>query len=231
MPRFKLKVLQVRDETPTVRSVHLDLAGAVFPFKPGQYCLFAVKPGMAHSLSISNAPGQPYLEFACRKSDSAFKAAFWSLAEGDEVDIAGPLGGFSYDGGAGHAVFLSGGIGITPIKSMLEAAVNRGESDKLTLLFGNRTLSEIPFRHELEELAGKGVAVVSVVAEVPVGVDWGGKIGRIDETMVREAVPDLARAMFFICGPPAMVEGLTQLLKSMGVPEGQVRIEHFEGYQ
>ncbi len=125
----------MRDETPTVRSVRLSLAGQPFSFKPGQYCLFAVKPGVVHALSICSAPGLPCLEFATRKSDSDFKKAFWELKEGDAVDLAGPLGGFTYEGGAGHAVFLSGGVGVTPIKSMLEAAVDRGESDKLTLLF------------------------------------------------------------------------------------------------
>lgn len=71
---------------------------------------------------------------------------------------------------------------------------------------------------------------MQVVEEVPVGVKWDGKTGRIDGELVRHAVPDLSAATFFVCGPPAMVNSMAAILSSLGVPDSSVRIEHFEGY-
>jgi ferredoxin-NADP reductase len=237
MPRLELEVAEVRQETPTIRSVRLSLSGKPFPFKPGQYCLVELSVGEGrgdHTFSIASSPTRPgSLLFATRQSPSAYKQRFFQLKPGDGVAVTGPVGRFVYDETAEHTVLLSGGIGITPLKSMLEYARDRGIDRPINLLYGNRTPAEIAFRQELDALAAAHptMNVVHVVSQ-PEGAaePWRGRTGRINEALIREVVPRPDRARYYICGPPGMVAGLRGVLAQMAVPEANVRIENFEGY-
>ena len=238
MARIELKVIEARDETPTIRTVKLGLDGSEFAFKPGNYALFYLRLAdgseASHAFSIARSPGAgDYLQFATRKSESAFKQAFWQLREGMTVGVRGPLGKFFYEDSTEHAVMLSGGIGITPLKSMIEYAAARQPGNRITLLFSNSSVQEIPFRKELDEIAAGNpdIKIVYTVSSLQPGEQWGGKTGRINEAMIREFVPDLGAATYLICGPPGMVAGLTQTLGQMGVPSERIRIENFAGYE
>ena len=121
MPKLTLKVIGVKNETPTINSVKLDLSGNSFGFKPGQYAVFQLKTTegklLAHDFSIASSPTRlQHLQFATRfRPESEFKKAFWNLKEGDEITVIGPAGEFIYSESIENAVFLSGGIGITPL--------------------------------------------------------------------------------------------------------------------
>ena len=238
MPSHDLKVIEVKTETPTIRSVRLGLGADEFSFKPGQYCLVSLEVGEKkedHAFSIAASPTRsgPLL-FSTRRSDSPYKKSFFSLQPGDSVTVMGPMGRFVYDEASSYTVFLSGGIGITPIKSMMEYVADRGLDHRLILLFGNRSPDEIPFRRELDELAMKhsNLDVVHVVSRPDGGGEpWSGPVGRIDEILIRRHVPEFDRARYMICGPPGMVSGLRRLLEGMKVSGNQVKIENFAGYE
>lgn len=236
MATLELEVQAVHSETSTIRSIRLDLEDRPFAFKPGQYCLIQV-PGTPEGddrpLSIASAPSRPdALVFATRESQSEFKRAFFRLKPGDRVTVTGPTGRFVYDEGIPFTVFLSGGIGITPIKSMIEYAVDRQLNNRLVLLFGNRLPDEIPFRRELDDLgrAAPNLKVVQVVSD-PGPLGWTGETGRIDEALIIKQVGDVQGAHYFICGPPGMVTGLRNSLAQMAIPKEQVHIENFQGYE
>lgn len=238
MPELMLKVLETKDETPTIKSVKVGFDGDALAFKPGQYSLFSLRIAdgseQSHAFSIASSPTRTsYLQFATRfRPESEFKKAFWALKQGDEVRVQGPFGQFVYDEGVEHAVMLSGGIGIAPLKSMLEYAVNKKINKKITLLFSNRSPEEIPFKQELDEIAAgnENIRVVHTVGDLQPGVQWNGRTGRINDSMIREFTPDLSVATFFTCGPPGMVDAMTQLLKQMGVGEERIKFENFAGY-
>ena len=236
MATIELEVREVRSETSTIRSIRLDLAGRAFPFKPGQYCLVQL-PGLPEGddrpLSMAGAPSRhETLVFATRESQSAYKKAFFRLKAGDRVTVTGPTGRFVYDGALPSTVFLSGGIGITPIKSMIEYAVDRQLNNRMVLLFGNRLPADIPFRRELDDLgrAAPNLKVVHVVSD-PGPSGWTGEIGRIDEALIKRKVGDPQGAHYYICGPPGMVAGLRETLARIAIPKEQVHIENFEGYE
>lgn len=232
---LRLKVREARSETPTIRSVRLALEGETFSFKPGQFCLVALDTEEGaddRALSIANSPTRPEsLLFASRRSDSAYKKAFFALKPGDAVTVSGPLGKFVYDEDAPHTVLLSGGIGITPLKSMVEYACDRALERRITLLYANRSPGEIAFRAELEALsrANPRFTLVQTVSYPEEG--WRGRTGRIDEDLIRRSVPEPDAARYYLCGPPGMVSALRDTLKGMGLSGGQVRAEKFTGYE
>lgn len=239
MAELNLSVGQVFDETPTIRSVRLSLLGTPFNFKPGQYGLFQIPiadgPMEDRSLSIASSPTRPdSLLFATRRSDSAFKKAFFALKPGAPVTLSGPVGRFVLDATAEESVFLSGGIGITPLISMLEYIADRFPDHPAALLYGNRSPDEIAFRRDLDEIARTrpNITVSHIVssAEGSSG-PWTGPVGRIDEAMIRRHVKELGRPRYYICGPPGMVAGLRELLDRMAVPRDRVLFENFEGYE
>ncbi len=233
MPELTLTVEKKWMETPSISAIRLSLAGKKIPFKAGQYALVELKINGEyedHAFSIACAPNDEYLEFATRLSDSGYKKAFAGLKVGGEVKVTGPLGNFTLDSTAKGVCFLSGGIGITPIRSMVQFATRENLQVPITLLFGNRNPGEIPFKAELDELQlqNKNLNVVHVVNESD--KSWNGAVGRIDIEMIKK-YSKIDSDFYYICGPPGMVDSLTNMLKTLNVNDERIKIEHFTGYK
>ncbi|WP_156103611.1 ferredoxin--NADP reductase [Deinococcus sp. YIM 77859] len=181
-------------------------------------------------LSMASSPTRPYLEFAVRMSGSSFKRTFQQLQVGDEVLISGPAGSFVIDP-AEHLVLLSGGVGITPLKSIAEYAADLRLPMRLTLLYSNRDTSEMAYAQALAELAGRNplFRVIHTLTREP-GTCWSGQRGRVDAALIQQHVVDLDRAVFFLCGPPGLVRGLHATLNELGVTDERIRSEDFTGY-
>ena len=237
MPSLKLEVTEVKLETPSIVSVRLSLGGQSFPFKPGQYCLVSIPVGDRtedHALSIASSPtrGDSIL-FSTRRSESSYKNAFFSLKPGDLVSVMGPMGQFILDDNSPVSVLLSGGIGITPLKSMVEFAADMKLERRIILFFGNRSPDEIPFYQPLVETSqsNPNIEIVHVIS----GSDalqkgWTGPTGQIGETLIRKFVDAPAEARYFICGPPGMVSGLIDVLEKLNVAKDRINFENFNGY-
>ena len=237
MPTRELEVVEVKMETPTTKAIRVAVGSPPIPFKPGQYCLVKIAVGKGQedrALSIASSPMvTDSLIFASRISDSPYKKAFLALKPNDRVTLTGPMGQFVYDESAPYTVFLSGGIGITPLKSMMEYIADRGLNHQAILFFGNRTPSEIPFQRDLERLSRtcSNLKIFHVVSNPEgAGEGWKGHTGRINEGLIRQHVVILNEARYYICGPPGMVSGLRGLLDQMGIPGEQITIENFNGY-
>ena len=238
MPTLQLEIADINDETPTVRSVSLALAGQPFSFKPGQYCLVKIPVGdkqLDHALSIASSPTRrDRLLFATRKSDSLYKQSFFALKPGDRVSLMGPMGRFIYDENSAYSVFLSGGIGITPLMSMIEYVADRHPDHRVILLFGNRSPGEIPFRRELDGLARShaNITVIHTVSSPGDGGEtWQGETGRVNQALIQRSVTNLDHALFYICGPPGMVSGLKSLLEQLSISHERIKFENFTGYE
>jgi ferredoxin-NADP reductase len=221
------RVTAVTDQTPTIRSIRVELPSG-YHFRAGQHALLRLDtqggPDM-RPLSIASAPSEGVLEFATRVGPSAFKRAFIDLRAGDRVKVSRPLGRWTIDASA-PAVVFGGGIGITPVKSVLtETAVERQLPVRLVL--SNRSAAEIPFAAELTALASRAPAVSLAwhVTEMS-GDGRDGEVyrGRIDRHAVeREVAAADPGAMFYITGPDAMVRSVAGLLAEVGVPASRVR--------
>jgi ferredoxin-NADP reductase len=219
-------VLGVRAETPTILRLRLQPPPG-FRHHPGQHAVLRLHTDQGpdlRPLSIASPPGATGLEFATRIGPSAYKQAFAALQAGDRVKISRPMGSFRLDP-TRPAVMVSGGIGITPLRSILGAAAAFGHNAPIRLLFSNRTAEEIPFRLELDQLARRlDLRITWVLSASAAGAPREDVIaGRIEVGHLREQLRQLPDAVVYLTGPAAMVDDLTGMLLRIGVPSSQLR--------
>lgn len=234
---FETNLIEVLPRTHDVKSFRL-AAPENASFQAGQFFGLTLKingQDQSKYFSFSNAPTEKgYLEFTKKLTASDFSHALKVLKPGDRVRIKMPLGSFVLDETAVKAAFLSGGIGITPIRSMWKYAFDKKLALDMVLLYGNRTPRDIAFKEELETIAqaGKGFRVVfSLDTSEACPADWKGRCGFIDAAMIREEIPDYADRIFYVCGPPVMVHHLVGLLKDgLQIQDNRIKRENFAGY-
>ena len=233
---FETEVLEVIDRVPGVKSFRFkpveDLA-----FKPGQFFFVGIKIGpdeRTKHFSFSNSPSEKgYIEFTKRLTDSDFSKALGNLKPGDWAKLKGPLGSFTFEGEYEKVAFLSGGIGITPIRSIAKFAADEGLTTDMALLYGNNTEKDIIFKDDLDSISAKNKNFHVIYTLTAPGVDksaWHGRTGYIDEAMIKEELPDYKERVFYICGPPNMVKALTDALRKLNISEEKIKTENFTGY-
>jgi ferredoxin-NADP reductase len=186
--------------------------------------------GNGRSFSLACAPGEAVLRLATRMRDTAFKRILGKMQPGDTISIDDPWGDFTLDADESkEAVFLCGGIGVTPFLSMMKDAVLRDTSRKLSLFFSNKTVKDAPFRDELLELVGKNPALrmIETITEDP---SWTGEKGFIDRAMLERHIPDITKPIYYVAGPPQMVAAMKKMLLEAGLNESQLKLDEFLGY-
>jgi ferredoxin-NADP reductase len=126
-------------------------------------------------------------------------------------------------------VFIAGGIGITPFRSILGELASSRERPTITLLYSNRT-ADIPFRSFLDALVPDWPALRLVYTVTGADPDWRGARGRIDGAFIRRELPDPAGTLFFVSGPTGLVDAMRATLAELGVEPGRIKSEAFPGY-
>ncbi|HMN20988.1 MAG TPA: FAD-dependent oxidoreductase [Ottowia sp.] len=215
---------------------------AGFEFRPGQ-AMDVILPGAAdsgsadarHTFSIVSAPHEPELVFATRmREGSVFKRALGALADGAPLQLDGPFGSLVLHRKPTRAgVLIAGGIGVTPFMSMLRHAVHVGSEQDLVLLYSNRRPEDTAFLAELQALARSNPRfrlLVTMTDMAHSSQAWDGATGLIDADFIRRAAEGLAEPIYYVSGPPAMVEAMRDTLEDAGVDEDDVRSEEFFGY-
>ncbi|MDX8462236.1 ferredoxin--NADP reductase [Mesorhizobium humile] len=208
-----------------------------FAFKAGQ-AVYVTLPGLkeadgkgrVRTFSIASAPDDADLVIATRLTDSALKRGLASLPVGSAVEIEGPYGDLTLHGDAARpAVFLAGGMGITPFRSMIRDAATHARARNLILFYSNRSAEDAAFLSELEQTARENPGFKLVATMTDAG-DWQGERGFITREMIERHLGDIASPVFCLAGPPAMVAAMETLLKAAGVKAENVRVEVFAGY-
>ncbi|GGB43592.1 oxidoreductase [Virgibacillus dakarensis] len=210
-----------------------------FEFKAGQFGDFTLidpsetdEEGNTRAFSFVYAPSENELVTATRLRDSAFKRVLKDLPVGSEVKFDAPHGNFTlHKTESTPAVFLIGGIGITPIRSMIAEATYQKTSHDMTLLFSNKTPEDAPFQSDLKELAEKNpnFNFVPVMTETD-SDEWIGESGHIDAEMLKRHVSDISTPIYYLAGPAGMVQAMHKMLVEAGANEDNIRAEEFSGY-
>jgi predicted ferric reductase len=224
--RHQLRVVNVVDEGPGVFSIYVggrDLDQLAV--RSGQYFLwrFLTRDGWwrAHPFSISSAPNGAWLRITIKELGD-WSAALREVTVGTRVFIEGPYGVLTGARRTRPKVLLvAGGIGITPLRALLEALP--AKPGDLTLLYRVRTVPEIIFRTELDALAQRRGARVQYLVG-PRGSEIGDPL---DAMALARLVPDIAERDVFVCGPVAMMERVEASLRTLGLPRSQVHAERF----
>jgi len=210
-----------------------------FNYTAGQYAVFSFKHNnreYSKHFTISNSPSRENIEMTTIMSGSDYKNALDSLQEGDIVSLKGPFGKFTLDAFKEESVvFLAGGIGITPVKSMMEYAVDYDRQLNGRLFYSNRTAEKIAFGEELKELAAKlgNFEVVNTLTRVEgeEAASWKGETGYIDADMIKRNYKDYSSSRFYIAGPPAFNNATKKMVaEELKMSSDLITLENFAGY-
>ena len=236
------EVAGVRRETHNVWTVELrplrPRGRQAEDYLPGQFHFItfhrsADLPVEEHHWTISSSPAERGCRTSTIKESGDFTATIGQTRPGDRAAVRGPYGRFCYllHPRETDFVFVAGGIGITPLMSMIRHMRDTRHAGTVLLLFANRTEADIVFRAELDDIAAGGrprLRVVHVLSEAEEG--WPGERGRIDAAMLaRHCEPGAAAAGtgYYVCGPRAMSDAVIAGLRRLGVPRGRVHYERF----
>jgi glycine betaine catabolism B len=229
---FETNVIKSIQITRNIISVRL-AKPAEFDFKPGQYIFIAIGSGenaLRKPLSISSSPIDGFLEVTKRLTGHPFSNALSSLREGDKVRFRGPFGEFTFLGEYKKIGMLSGGIGITPLRSMIKYTSDKMLDIDIVLLCSNSHEDDIPFEEEFEDLRKK-ISKLNIVNTVTKpGAFWTGITGRITADMIKTHMPDYKDRVFYISGPSKMVDASLNMLRQLNIPEAQIKREFISGY-
>ncbi|MDP4200764.1 MAG: FAD-dependent oxidoreductase [Bacteroidota bacterium] len=236
----RLKILGSDLIANGTRAFHLDRPNG-FEYEAGQTIdLTLIEPkdmdaeGPVRTFSLVSAPHEPELEFATRMRDTAFKRTIGSAPAGTELSWDGPYGSFTLHKNASKpAVFLAGGIGITPFMSIVKDALHKRLQHQLFLFHSNNTPEDAPFLDTLMALDHSDPNfhyVPTMTAMEKSEQKWHGDHGFITKDMIERHVIDLATPIFYLAGPPGFVSAMRKMLAEAGADEDNVRFEEFPGY-
>jgi ferredoxin-NADP reductase len=214
---------------------------AGFEYRAGQFADYTLQnpaetdaEGNTRSFSLSSAPHEPYLMATTRMRDSAFKRNLMNSPIGTELVMDAPYGLFTLNTVTQRpAVFLTGGIGITPVRSMVLQALHDNTDQDITVFYSNRRPEEAAFLDEFIRLADaneKLTLVATMTAAHTSRQNWDGETGRISAALLSKYLDDLTTPIFYPCGPVEMGRPIQNALVAAGVDENDIRTEEFTGY-
>lgn len=214
---------------------------ASFRFIPGQFVdMTLLTPsetdaeGNTRGFSIASAPYETTIMVTTRLRDTAFKRVLKTVPLETEVKLEGPFGDLKLHTDVKRtAVFLAGGIGITPFHSILLDAAKRKLPRRIFLFYSNRRPEDAAFLDELQALEKQDAnyTFVGTMTEMEKSKhSWQGERGLINKEMLAKYVKGAASPIYYIAGPPAMVTGLHKMLQEAGINDDDIRKEEFTGY-
>jgi ferredoxin-NADP reductase len=190
--------------------------------------------GNTRAFSIASAPHEETLMVGTRMRDTAFKRVLGTMPLGTAVKMEGPFGNLTLHNNALRAaVIVSGGIGITPFRSMVLRAATEKLPHRIVLFFSNRRPEDAPFLEELQALERENpnYKLIATMTQMEKSKrPWQGETGLINEEMLSRYLKDVPTPIYYLAGPPGMVKGLHDVLNKTGVDDDDIRAEEFSGY-
>lgn len=240
MASYKIRLIRSEVIAEETMAFHFEKPEG-FTFKAGQFGDWKLidppetdNDGTIRAFSFANAPYEETLMFATRMRDSAFKRVLRAMEPGAEIMLDGPAGSFTLHNRADTpAVFLSGGIGVTPVRSIVLQAAHDRLPHRIFVFDANNRPEDAAFLDELmqSEKENPNFTLVATMAEMEKSSrDWNGATGYITQELLKNAIGDLSRPIYYIVGPLAMVQAMRKILSSAGIDEDNIRTEEFSGY-
>jgi ferredoxin-NADP reductase len=232
-------VVEIRQETPTVKSLILDLPDWKTHL-PGQHVdvRLTAEDGYQteRSYSIASSPEDDHLMLTVERIDDGEVSPYLTevLQIGDRVELRGPIGGYfvwnaGRDPGRAPVLLVAGGSGIAPLMAMIRHRAKSDEKVPTKLLYSSRSYEEVIFREELDRLAGSDptLSVIHTLTRRQ-PENWTGYARRIDQAMLKEtAWPPSERPYAFTCGPTSLVETVASYLQELGYEPERIKTERF----
>lgn len=221
---MNLKIKDIKQETSNSSSFIFEKPKE-FNFYPGQYLDIELPiddpHGKTRAFTISSSPTEDFLMITPKKGISNFKKYLYSLHPGDIISTSHPVGTFILDE-TESAVFLAGGIGITPFRSIINYVLDQKLSTPITLLYLNSD-NNFLFKKELENWQNK-LTNLRIIYH-PTSTD-----GPFELTQLETIVQLNVNSTFYLAGPPKMVDNFAKMLLDLGIDETNIRYDRFDGY-
>src|SRR5207249_3607537 len=206
-----------------------------FEYLPGQFVTLHVAPGgipTKRSYTIASSPTwRDRIEITVKREGQGLVSRWLhdELRIGDEVEIEAPNGTFVFSGKeADRVVLIGGGVGITPLMSVVRYLAATNWPGKMHLILGFRSPRDFIFREELAKLQARHANLgVTITMSGPRDEPWSGRVGRIDAALLASTVPDLVAHRVHVCGPPPMMDAVKAALVWLGIPHAQIKTEAF----
>lgn len=236
MWEFDTRFMEAIRLTPSVKTFRIATGSHDVEFQAGQFFFITIKingQDAEHHFTISSPPTETgYIEFTKRITESEFSQTLDGLTPGAWAHVKGPFGKFVLPDKSQKLGFLAGGIGITPLRSIIRYIIHKNLPWDIVLLYGNSSYAEIAFREELDEIARQRpeIRVEHILSGPDFPVDWKGKRGYINKELIAELMPDHRDRLFYISGPPRMVASLEEQVLALNLPREQIKRDSFTGY-
>ncbi len=230
---LEAKIKEIIPRTYNVKSFRLEAKDNI-DFKAGQFLCVSLKTDKEckRYLSISNSPTEKgYIEFTKKITQSDFSKTLNNFKTGDSVIIQYPFGNFTLQDEHAKIAFLSGGIGITPIRSICKYAVDKALDTDMVLVYANRSIVDIVFKDDFDIMQKQHprLKVAHVLCEPALGFKC--VVGLINAQVIKNEIPDYLQRKFYICGPPAMLEAMQKILtEELLLNKENIITEKFIGY-
>lgn len=224
----------------------------IFNYAAGQYAFFDIggvyndSKGPVRHFSLASSPTEEEIMITTRIRDTPYKKRLSSLEIGSKAKVTKPLGKFVlHDDYSKPAVLLSGGIGVTPFRSMIKYATDKQLPIRIVMFDSNRNIPNTLYKEEFDDCLNKNtnLKIIYTITEkeddnlassaTGVNKEWKGERGRIDKAMLERHLNDneIKNSIYYICGPPGMLNAIKELLQnSLQIPKDQIRTEEFTGY-
>lgn len=210
-------------------------------FTPGQYLEWTLahphidSRGNRRYFSIASSPTESDVRIGVKfySESSSYKKAMLSLKKGDKISATSLAGDFTLPKDANNKyVFIAGGIGITPFRSVLKYLTDTNKKLDIVLFYANKKAEDIVYKDVLMDAEKSlGIKVIYILSDKEnIPSYWTGRIGRIDQEVIKNEVPDYKERMYYLSGPHAMVDAYYSVLRKMNLNDSQIVTDYFPGF-
>jgi ferredoxin-NADP reductase len=211
-----------------------------FAFAPGQYMEWTLGHAEADSrgnrryFTLASSPTEDTLRLGVKfyQNSSTFKKALLAMDQRKEIVAGQVAGDFVLPADPRQkCVFIAGGIGITPFRSMIKYLLDTQQWRPIVLFYANKSVKDIVYQDVFDQaqknLGLKTIYTVTDARHLPAA--WRGKVGRISPQLIKAEVPDYMDCVFYISGPRSLVDSFKELLRQLKVPDTHIKTDFFAG--
>jgi len=233
---YKLKIIEIIDEVPEVKTFRVDIpTGIEINFMPGQFFMVRFEDDLKlqRAYSIASSPTKSsYLDISMNMVGE-FTKKLWKSKVGDYLTFKGPFGKFYFNEDMkNNLVLIAGGLGITPLMSIIRYCNDKKLSNKLNFIYCVRTPADIVYKGELKKIKDENRNfnyTVTITRPKPEH-NWNGKTGRMDIELLKNNIVDLENSLYFLCGPLEFVKSNIAMLESLGARKEQIKTDIWGEY-
>ncbi len=227
----RLKIIEIIDETSDAKTFRVEIpSGNKINFDPGQFFMvsFEDNPALRRSYTIASSPTQKNYMDITMDLVGEFTKKLWATKVGDYLIFKGPYGKFFFNESMkNNLVLIGGGLGITPLMSIIRYCNDKKLPSKVNLIYSVRAPEKIVYNEELKKIKtqNKNFNYTVTITRPEEKHNWTGRTGRIDKDLLKQSIEDVENSIYFLCGPLEFVKAKIAILESLGAKKEQFKTD------